>query len=904
MRSSSGECLASRFGDERMETTVSSDEEVGAGTSVSTVYGRASTTVKRPRQRRDLQSESDEGLLPVAYPDAQPAPLMYFSRINQDLLVTICVMQNSNRSSFPQLEGNSASSSSRHQLQAASPMSEDSASLDFSSILATLARRKWIVLVTCLLVAGSVAGYTHTLPSIYRASSMVRIDLRSEGTMTVTTTPAVQPTRDLTAEVGVLRNSNELARRVVKALRPRDDTAGGPQPFPVFADSGAKEPTSKRAAIRRLRRKVTFKPRQDRNMIEIIATSESPKEASTIANTYAREYKEFSQEKARASVSAARKFLGKQAKKKRRKIQRLERKWESLNNQLAVRGSDSLTSEYNELKSRRDQLTFKLERKRTQLKLLRKQLRKLQPQLEESVLKNQKASGLRSEIQALEKQIAKMRAEAAKYYAINPNLKGDTTRIRNDFPELANLIQRIDALENRKQDLARELVAKATTGPLSSGADGAPLGRVAKLRRRIAEKELAVNQLQSQIAEMDSQIAEYKSRLDNIPEQQLRRKQVKRKLRQAESFYKTITSELQRKAVAEESELGYVEIVQSAFVPGVPVRPNMVQNVILGILLGLGFGVGLAFLREATSTEFRHPEEIEEEGYTLLGVVPAMDSEIERAFNGRDFITVEGREVSTRLMPVLNPWSSVTENYRLIQTNLRHADNENPEVVFVTSAQQGEGKTTTAVNLALTGALSGQRVLLIDADMRNPTAHTVLGEPRTPGLGEILSMGPGSSGRGRDALLDTTSKENGETGDSYMHRPLVEGLYFIPAGTAKEAPTTTLDSERMRCFVEAAQPHFDLIYIDTPPARAVSDAVVMGAQADATALVVSANEADRKALDSVITSLRSVDAHVSGVVFNRFDEQKASGANGAYSYYGSEDYYDYQSKDRVMPEET
>lgn len=811
-------------------------------------------------------------------------------------------MKNHNFSLSSRSEDGTPSPSKPQAQPASATAAESNASLDFSSIVATLARGKWIILVTCLLVAGSIAGYTYTLPSIYRASSMVRIDLRSESSMEITTASTVQPTRDLTAEVGVLRNSIELARRVAKKLRSAGEVDGNPQSFPVFADSATKVPASEHAVARRIRQKVKFTPRQDRNMIEIVATSEDPKEASAVANTYAKEYKEFSREKARAGVSAARELLEEQAKKQRRKIQQLEKKWESLNNELIVQGSDSLTSEYNELRSRRDQFAFELERKQTQLKLLRGQLRQVQPRLEESVLKDQKASGLRSEIQALEKRIARMRAEAAEYYAANPNLEGDTTRIRTDFPELANLVQRIDALESRKQDLARELVAESSTGTLPSGTEGAPLERISKLRGRIAEKELATNQLQSQIAEMDSQIARYKSRLDDIPEQQLQRKQVKRQLKQAESFYETITTELQRKTVAEESELGYVEIVQSAFVPSVPFRPNMAQNVILGLLLGVGFGIGIALLREATNTQFRRPGEIEEEGYTLLGVVPTMDPEVEHAFNGQDFIKVEGRDVSTRLMPVLNPWSPVTENYRLIQTNLKHAGGESPSVVFVTSAQQGEGKTTTATNLALTGALSGQRVLLIDADMRNPTAHTALGESRSPGLAEILCMVPDARGQGHNALQETASEENGLAADSYMHRPLVEGFYFIPAGTANDAPMKPLDSERIRCFIEAAQPHFDLVYIDTPPTRAASDAIVMGAQAEATTLIVSADEADRHSLNSVMKSLRSVGVHVSGVVFNRFDEHKV-GTDGAYSYYGAEDYYEYQNRDRVVRED-
>ena len=501
----------------------------------------------------------------------------------------------------------------------------DGAQLDLSSIVATLLREKWVILLVGAVVTGAVFAYTYTQPSIYQASSIVEVSQESSrSASSIVGEDPVQQPRDLSAEVGVLRNSVTLASRVAKQLR----SMGAPQepaPFPVLVDAETGQPVSADAVARRILEKVEFAPRSERNMIEITVRSQDAGEASTIANIYAEKYREFSQERARESVHAAREFLEERAVEQRKTIQRLEQEWESFAKDHEVvelgEGGERLASKFNELKARRDELAFRLEREQTQLELLRTQLRDVQSRLEGTLVEQQEASGLESEIQALEERIAENRATAATYYAANPELEGDTTRIRNQFPELATLIDRTQALEAQKQELTRRLAEQASAG---QEAGGPPLERLTQLRSQVEEKELVIRQLESQVAALDSQIVDYEEKLSGIPEQRLQREQIERRLKQAQAFQEKIRSELQRIRIAEASELGYVEVVQEASVPSVPVRPNTTQNVILGLLLGLGFGVGLAFLKEATDTQLRRPSDVEEKGYALLGVVPDM----------------------------------------------------------------------------------------------------------------------------------------------------------------------------------------------------------------------------------------------------------------------------------------
>jgi len=759
-------------------------------------------------------------------------------------------------------------------------------SLDVSDLFATLARGKWIVVATALLVAGAVAGYTYMQPAVYEATSIVRVDPERPTSLNLSPTRRDEPTRTAQGELGTLRNSLELARRVAAALRTTETADGEGRTFPIL--SAGPEEESRGRAARRILDATTFeRGQEDPSLIRIVVESRVPEEASTLATLYAETYRTFGRERARSGLEAARQFLERQAEKQRAKIRKFERQLESFarRNRLPAQGEEGerLAQEYQRLKTRRDELAFELEREQTRLGLLRQQLKQFRPQLRENVLEEQEASGLRSEIRALGEQITQMRVEAAQYYAANPALEGDTTRIRAEFPELARLTQRIEALRERQRTRVQQLIDE-TTARRPAEAPGVSLDRVSALRGRIVDQEITVEQLQAQVAALDSQITAYEPRLDAIPRQRIRRQQIERRLQQAESFYQTIMSELQAASVAEEAELGYVEVVKRAFVPRVPVRPSTTQNLVLGLLLGIGFGVGLAFLYEAASTQLRHPRDIEKQGHTLLGVVPDMEAEVERAFGGRDRVEVEGHTVSTRLMPLLNPWSSITEHYRLLWNSVVQrvgTGEQGGGGLLVTSAQAGEGKTTTAANLALAGALSGQRVLLIDADLRSPTLHTVLGLPRTPGLAEIFEALEGMVGAGRQAQR---SPEGGvavgphRPGESSIHRAPLDGLHVIPAGQPQEAPAKALDPQHLRRFVEVVQERFDLVILDTPATQAASDAVVMGGQTDAQVLFVSTSASRREAFGAAVRSFQSVGTPVAGVVFNRFDTQAAQSA--------------------------
>lgn len=748
----------------------------------------------------------------------------------------------------------------------------DDAALDLEDLWGTISRNKWLILLICVLVTGAAAGITWVLPKVYEAKSVVSVEVSPTAQATMAGYTAFP---DLSTEIGILENSGELARRVADRARAIADTAQT-EPFTLFQPTDEGTPPDDYLVTQRIQEMMAFDADDEKGMIEITAQSQNPEEAAILANVFAREYRQFSQEMARSGVSAARDFLEEQLEKRKEDIEVIEDEWEQFarNNAVATDGEtgQNVAREYAELQTKRDALTFQLEQEEQTLTMLRDQLDKIQPNLRSTVLQEQRVQSLRTQIQALENQIADLKALAEQYYINNPDLRGNEDRV----PELADIKRRIDGFESRKVELTEELVA-ATKESNLPGDGTQSIGMMGNQRARIEEQEMKIGQLKAQIRGLNQRIADYEDRIATIPRQTIQREQLNRRLNQAEQFHKDIAMELQRTIVAEESELGYVTIMRAAVTPMLPVSPDMQVNVILGLLLGLGLGVGVAFVRQSMDWQIYDPTDIQSRGYSLVGVIPKMDSEIKRLFQGKETMEVEGKEMSTSLLPLLNPWSPITENYRLVRANLQYAaqngaNGEAPkglsELMMITSPEPGDGKTTTAANLAITIALSGRSVLLIDADMRRPRGHELLGVKRSPGLADVLVDG---------------------RADDIVQRSVVDGLFFLPAGVPDVPPTELLDSERMRTLLRQACDRFDVVIVDTPPILAATDPIVVSTQCDSVLVVATANKTDFRALDQVRSTLEAVGVSIGGVIFNRYDVDKK---NGAYKY-GYDYTYDY-----------
>ncbi|HEY2804109.1 MAG TPA: polysaccharide biosynthesis tyrosine autokinase, partial [Actinomycetota bacterium] len=275
-------------------------------------------------------------------------------------------------------------------------------------------------------------------------------------------------------------------------------------------------------------------------------------------------------------------------------------------------------------------------------------------------------------------------------------------------------------------------------------------------------------------------------------------------------------------------------------------RPKL--DLAMGLFLGLFVGCGWALVDDRLDDSLRGRDDLEEAmGLPVLAAIPKVES-----WKDRDGV---------RLVSIQEPRSPTSEAYRTLRTNVMVAAARNDvKTILVSSALEGEGKTTTAANLAVTLAQSGKRVVLVSADMRRPRLHEFFGLENDRGLAEILSHKmPAWEGL----------QESG-----------VENLWIFTSGQVADAPAELLSSDRMIDFISERREVVDFIVIDSPPLLAVADGLELAARVDGVLYVADAEHTPRGALKEARRQLEWVGARVLGAVLNRAPLIRAS------AYYG------------------
>jgi len=269
---------------------------------------------------------------------------------------------------------------------------------------------------------------------------------------------------------------------------------------------------------------------------------------------------------------------------------------------------------------------------------------------------------------------------------------------------------------------------------------------------------------------------------------------------------------------------------------------------------------GLAFFFEYLDSRIKTPDDIKAHlGLSYLGMLPKLG---EKAMDGAYPLISSG-------VP-----ASFSEAFRALRTNVLFASaDEGSRSVVVTSTGPGEGKSMVAANMAVGLAQSGQRVLLIDADMRKPKAHEILAVPQQPGLSNLLV--------GQAKASETVRKSG------------VPGLWVLPAGRVPPNPAELLGSARFKDFLASVKDHFDWVIMDSPPVMAVTDASLIAHQATGVLFVVGAEMTSRHAARRAIDQLEQVRAQFVGAVLNRVD---LDGNPYYYSQYYRREYAQYYVK--------
>ncbi|MGA8073211.1 MAG: polysaccharide biosynthesis tyrosine autokinase, partial [Candidatus Acidiferrales bacterium] len=345
-------------------------------------------------------------------------------------------------------------------------------------------------------------------------------------------------------------------------------------------------------------------------------------------------------------------------------------------------------------------------------------------------------------------------------------------------------------------------------------------------------------------------------------------------------LYDSLQQKLKEAGITAGLRSSNIRIVDPALVPTHPARPQKSRNILLAFLVGLVGGVGLALLREYLDNTVKSPDDIERlAGLPSLAVVPEV-----RSLNGHGHGRVrsgkllgdgeeaqeEEEESRVEIVSFAKPKSQVSEAFRALRTSLLLSQADHPpQVILVTSALPREGKTTAAVNLAVTLAQLGDRTLILDSDLRKPGVRRVLGLTvgRESGLSSYLS--------GLSTLDEVC----------FPH-PQIDNLVALPTGPIPPSPADLLSSHRMRDAISYLRQKYKFIVIDSPPIMAATDAVILSALTDGVLLVVRSGTTPKEAFTRTRDLLHAVKCRLLGVVLNAVD-------SSAPDYYYSYRYYPY-----------
>ncbi|MEM7717128.1 MAG: polysaccharide biosynthesis tyrosine autokinase, partial [Cyanobacteria bacterium P01_A01_bin.68] len=317
-----------------------------------------------------------------------------------------------------------------------------------------------------------------------------------------------------------------------------------------------------------------------------------------------------------------------------------------------------------------------------------------------------------------------------------------------------------------------------------------------------------------------------------------------RRLSVAQTDYENLITRQQEIELAEKQTIGNSRIIQSARIPTKTVLSKM--TIMLaggGVFVGLLLGIAAAFTVDLIDRSLKTIKEIEEFfGYTLIGLIP----KFEPSSKSLDSNLIDDN-ISPRIIVASSPRTMIHEAYQMLQANLKFISHKEVRTIVVTSSVVDEGKSEVSANLAAILAQSGKRVLLVDADMRQPNQHHLWGLINGGGLSNVIV--------GQDEF-------------SRCYHQVNKYLSVLSAGVQPPNPSALIDSAAMDSLIQSLLPRYDYIIFDTPPLAGTPDAAVLGKMVDGVLLVARPRVVDSASATGAKSLLERSEAKILGIIAN------------------------------------
>lgn len=696
--------------------------------------------------------------------------------------------------------------------------------------------KRWpIVVALVVLGAGAALAYSQTLPRIYEASTLLEFDPDAIKPLGGSSEPrswsSILDTHEYYETQYKIIQSDHVLSAVIRDLALQNDTD--------FLGYSPKTPLAIEDAVNLLRATLKVEPQKGSRLVYIRVRHRRPTQARRLSEAIAKTYIAQNLEKTINATGDAVVWLSGQLEHFKNELEQTENSLHEFKKQ-----NDLPSSTLDDLS-----------------KMIRLEMQEYDNALTHTRLRRQ-------ELTARENELSKIQA--------NPDQIPASELLNNAY--LAQLRKQYQDATRERGELIAE--GKGENHPSVKRAEekvslakGQLLQEIDVLKGAVARDLSIIRQQEAGEAGLYENSRRQAVEL-NLKELEFHR--LDRMRAQNEKLYGTLLEQLKETDLRRMMNTNNIRLVDAPFEPRVPVSPHVFTNVLAGIGIGLLLGAILALVRDAMDNTLKTPEDVEKQlQMPFLGLLPELDERARNDDRGGGKRSRGRRrrrgELPRELYVHEDPSSTMAEAARSLRTNLTFMNPDNPyRKLLVTSALPFEGKTTVAVSIAISLAQSGQRVCIIDCDLRRPRLHRIFGRQGDLGVVNVI-VGEGTL---NEAIKPT----------------VVPNLSCIPCGVIPPSSADVVASDKFQAFLEEVAARFDRVVLDSPPVVAVTDSAILSTLVDGVVMVARAFHTTPRQTKSGLRKLRDVDAPMAGIVLNAVNLTKHQYYYEGYYYYNRQEH--------------
>jgi len=758
--------------------------------------------------------------------------------------------------------------------------SQDPDEVELKKLVYTIWRNKWVLI--SFVIVGLLFSYTYIefATPVYKSEGTIlisspdkRINNGDSGLAEIiANTYGVGVASTLANELEVLHSrmfAGEIAKKLIEG---KSDSERKRFPLLWIEKDENYHSADVETVASRIGENIKFeRSERESDVITISYESSSPEEAEIVVNIALDTYSNISTKQHRQAAVSAVTFLDKEQEQIEQKLEETEARLREFMNQTGIVEVDEQASRMIErmatLESELQKTTINLEVIESGIETYRKRIDNIRPGLT-----RQFSNAILPKMESYQNELAKLETERMMMISTNPGI-----REKDPIPpQLVKLDNEIEILQSEINQLSEELFGSEEQfiGFMNTrnSNNGSTQSELQELYNKMVELEIQ----RAQDTALRNILSEERNKLNSqfysLPDNMIDLARLQRDVKINEELFLTVSKQNAEMSLWQETQFGLGRIIDTGYIPGIPIKPKKIQIYIIGFILSgvAGFGfIFILFVRGNMDNRIHSVEQIKNSYFPLLSTIPVINTSKKKS---KPFeFKVGSGPVPGELITVTNSSSLESEAFRRLKNNIIYLNpDKRVKSVAVTSPEKGDGKTTIAANLGVTYAEAGYKTVIVDTDFHRPNIHNKFGIQKSPGITDYL-FGELS----RFGLFKKTDIEN---------------LFIVTAG--KEVPNNDLisESKAFHNLLLELEESFDMVILDTSPFGIISDSTALLSRVNGTLLAVRYSKTNLAMFEQCLESLYRIHAQIIGTVLNDFNHKKETGY-----YYNSEYYKSYYS---------